>query len=98
MGAFATRASSLWVARTHIILGEGPKANYTRYINHNSARQNAELVVSTWWKTTQFAAIRTIRAGDEMRGFVEGGGSFLRSPSILMHALDISATMSGRSE
>jgi uncharacterized protein len=55
----------LWVARTHIIVGEGPKANYTRYLNHSS-RPNAAMVVSTRWKTARFEAIRAIRPGDEV--------------------------------
>lgn len=55
----------LWVCRTHIILGEGPKANYTRFINH-SDEPNAFLVVSTRWKTARFEALRTIHPGEEI--------------------------------
>jgi len=65
-GRYGESLYILWVARTHIILGEGPKANYTRYINHSSARPNTELVVSTRWKTARFAAIRSIREGNEI--------------------------------
>ena len=55
----------LWVCRTHIIIGEGPKANYTRFINH-SDRPNAFLVVSTRWKTARFEALRDIAPGEEI--------------------------------
>ena len=55
----------LWITRNHIIVGEGPKANYTRYINH-SLRPNAFLIVSTRWKTARFEAIQTIHPGEEI--------------------------------
>ena len=55
----------LWVCRTHIIVGEGPKANYTRYINH-SDEPNAYLTVSFRWKSARFRALHTIEAGDEI--------------------------------
>lgn len=55
----------LWVSRKHIIIGEGPKANYTRYINH-SDEPNAFLVVSTRWKTARFEALRDIAPGEEI--------------------------------
>ena len=55
----------LWVCRTHIIVGEGPKANYTRYINH-SDEPNAFLVVSSRWKTARFEALRAIAPGEEI--------------------------------
>jgi len=55
----------LWVCRTHIIDGVGPKANYTRYINH-SDKPNAFLVVSTRWKTARFEALRRIEPGEEI--------------------------------
>lgn len=55
----------LWVCRTHIIVGEGPKANYTRYINHGS-EPNAFLVVSSRWKTARFEALRRIEPGEEI--------------------------------
>ena len=55
----------LWVCRTHIIVGEGPKANYTRYINH-SGDPNAFLIVSNRWKTARFEALRTIGPGEEI--------------------------------
>lgn len=55
----------LWVCRTHIIVGEGPLANYTRYINH-SADPNAFLIVSSRWKSARFEALRTIEPGEEI--------------------------------
>ena len=64
-GRFSGSRYILWVARTHIIVGEGAKANYTRYLNHSS-RPNTVLVVSTRWKTARFEATRTIRPGDEI--------------------------------
>lgn len=55
----------LWVSRKHIIIGEGPKANYTRFINH-SDEPNAFLVASTRWKTARFEALRDIAPGEEI--------------------------------
>ncbi|HKK19816.1 MAG TPA: SET domain-containing protein [Opitutales bacterium] len=55
----------LWVCRTHIIVGEGPKANYTRFINH-SDEPNAFLVVSNRWKTARFEALCDIAPGEEI--------------------------------
>jgi len=55
----------LWVCRSHIIVGEGPKANYTRFINH-SDEPNAFLVVSSRWKTARFEALRVIEPGEEI--------------------------------
>ena len=55
----------LWVTRKHIIIGEGPKSNYTRFINH-SDEPNAFLVVSTRWKTARFEALRDIEPGEEI--------------------------------
>jgi len=55
----------LWVCRTHIIVGEGPKANYTRFINHGD-EANVFLIVSSRWKTARFEALRTIEPGEEI--------------------------------
>jgi len=55
----------LWVCRSHIIVGEGPQANYTRFINHSN-EPNAFLVVSSRWKTARFEALRTIEPGEEI--------------------------------
>jgi SET domain-containing protein len=54
------------VSRNCIIDAVGPKAGYTRYINHSSERRNAFLVVSTRWKSARFEAIRPIAPGDEI--------------------------------
>ncbi|MCC5833126.1 MAG: SET domain-containing protein-lysine N-methyltransferase [Opitutales bacterium] len=64
-GRFAKSEYLLYVTRNHILVGEGPKANYTRYINH-SEQANAFLVTSTRWKTARFEAIREIHPGDEV--------------------------------
>ncbi len=55
----------MFVSANHIIVGEGPKANYTRYINHSN-KPNAYLVVSTRWKSARFEAIRKINPGEEI--------------------------------
>jgi len=55
----------MWVSSKHIIVGEGPEANYTRYINH-SEEPNAFLITSTRWKTARIEAISTIEPGEEI--------------------------------
>jgi hypothetical protein len=55
----------LWVCNNHIILGEGPQANYTRFINHSS-EPNAFLTVSSRWKSARFEALRIIDPGEEI--------------------------------
>ena len=55
----------MWVTKDHILVGEGPKANYTRYINHDD-EPNASLVVSSRWKTARFQALRNIEPGEEI--------------------------------
>lgn len=55
----------LWVTRNHIIIGEGAKANYTRYINHDD-EPNAFLITSNRWKTARFEALRDIQPGEEI--------------------------------
>ena len=55
----------MWVTKDHILVGEGPKANYTRYINHDD-EPNAFLVVSSRWKTARFQALRDIELGEEI--------------------------------
>jgi uncharacterized protein len=55
----------LWVTKDHILVGEGPKANYTRYINHDD-EPNAFLIVSSRWKTARFQALRNIEPGEEI--------------------------------
>jgi hypothetical protein len=48
-----------------LIVGEGPKANYTRYINHSTS-PNAFLITSNRWKTARIEAIKPIAPGDEI--------------------------------
>ena len=55
----------MWVTKDHILVGEGPKANYTRYINHDD-EPNAFLIVSSRWKTARFRALRNIEPGEEI--------------------------------
>lgn len=55
----------MWVSKNHIIIGEGPKSNYTRYINHDD-EPNAFLVTSTRWKTARIEALRDIEPGEEI--------------------------------
>jgi len=56
-GRFAGSDYLLGLTSKWLIAGEGPKANYTRFINHSDA-PNAFLIVSTRWKTARFEAIR----------------------------------------
>lgn len=58
-----------------LVVGEGPKANYTRFINH-SDRPNAFLIVSTRWKTARLEAIKEIVPGEEI--FFNYGEDYFR--------------------
>lgn len=64
-GRFAGSDYLLWITREHILVGEGPRANHTRYINH-SEEPNAFLIVSTRWKTARFEAVKPIAPGEEI--------------------------------
>ncbi len=64
-GKFSASNYVMWVCTNHIIINEGPKANYTRYINHSS-EPNAFLIVSTRWKSARFECVNPIRPGDEI--------------------------------
>lgn len=55
----------LWISKNWIIVGEGAKANYTRFINH-SEEPNAYLVVSTRWKTARLECVRPIAPEEEI--------------------------------
>lgn len=55
----------LWVCRNWIIVGEGSKANYTRFINH-AEEPNSLLVVSTRWKTARFECVKPILPNEEI--------------------------------
>lgn len=64
-GRFSGSNYLLGLNETYLIAGEGPKANYTRYINHSS-EPNALLVVSVRWKNAHFVATRRIEVGEEV--------------------------------
>ena len=60
----------LWVCKDHNIVGEGPKANYVRYINHHDD-PNCRIVTSTRWKKARIEAITEIHPGEEI--FIDYG-------------------------
>lgn len=64
----------VWVCQDCWILGEGPGASYTRFINHDDVRPNAELITSSRWKKARIAAMRIIRPGEEI--FFDYGESY----------------------
>lgn len=64
-GRFSGSDYLLGLTSKWLIAGEGPKANYTRYINHSSD-PNLLLTVSTRWKTARFESIRAIEPGEEL--------------------------------
>jgi len=70
----------LWVCHSHIIVGEGPKANYTRFINH-SDEPNAFLTVSSRWKSARFEALRVIEPGEEI--FFDYGDDYWEKEELL---------------
>jgi SET domain-containing protein len=71
----------LWVCSSHIIIGEGPKANYTRFINH-SDKPNAFLTVSSRWKSARFEALRHIEPGEEI--FFDYGEDYWEKDELLV--------------
>ncbi len=60
----------LWVCKDCNIVGEGPTANYVRYINHH-AEPNCRIVASTRWKKARIEAIADIQPGEEI--FIDYG-------------------------
>ena len=56
----------VWVCKDYWIWGEGPLSNYTRFINHDDKKPNAELVTSNRWKTARIVATRKIKRGEEV--------------------------------
>ena len=64
-GRFSGSDYLLAVSERYLIAAEGPKANYTRYINH-SETPNALLIVSARWKSARFVATREIMPGEEI--------------------------------
>ena len=55
----------MYVCKDHWINAVGPRSNYTRYINH-SYRPNADLIVSTRWKTARIESLRVIKPHEEI--------------------------------
>jgi SET domain-containing protein len=66
----------LWVCKDCNIVGEGPLANYTRYINH-ADKPNARIVASTRWKKARIEAIKRILPGQEV--FIDYGPYYWES-------------------
>ena len=64
----------VWVCKDCWIWGEGEWANYTRFINHDEKRPNAELITSSRWKKARIAAMGEIRPGEEV--FFDYGESY----------------------
>ena len=60
----------LWVCKDCNIVGEGPGANYVRYINHHDD-PNCRIVTSMRWKKARIEAIRDISPGEEI--FIDYG-------------------------
>ncbi|MDH5408920.1 MAG: SET domain-containing protein-lysine N-methyltransferase [Gammaproteobacteria bacterium] len=63
----------LWICKDHNIVGEGPKANYVRFINHHD-EPNCHIVVSTRWKKARIEAIKHIQPGEEL--FIDYGPEY----------------------
>ena len=63
----------LWVCTDCNILGEGPLANHTRYINHSS-QPNGRIVSSTRWKKARIEAIKSIKSDQEV--FIDYGNDY----------------------
>jgi hypothetical protein len=53
------------VTEDHYILGEGKGSSFVSMINH-CKKPNAEMVVSTRWKTARIRAIKKISKGEEI--------------------------------
>ncbi len=64
----------VWVCKDCWIWGEGEFASYTRFINHDDNRPNAELVTTSRWRKARIAALRRIRPGEEI--FFDYGESY----------------------
>jgi len=64
-GRFAGSDYLLAVSSTHLIAGEGPRANHTRFINHSDS-PNALLETSARWKSAWFVATRRIEPDEEI--------------------------------
>ena len=55
----------LWVCKDCNIVGEGPDANYVRFINHHE-EPNCRIVTSSRWKTARIEAIKYIAPFEEI--------------------------------
>ena len=55
----------LQITKDHFVYGEGKGSNFVSFINHSN-KPNAELIVSTRWKTGRIAAVRKIKPGEEI--------------------------------
>ena len=64
----------VWICKDCWLWGEGSYASYTRFINHDDVRPNAELITSSRWKKARIAAIRRILPGEEV--FFDYGESY----------------------
>lgn len=53
------------VTKNCYILGEGKGSGFVSFINHSN-KPNAEIIVSTRWKTSRIAAIKNIKPGEEI--------------------------------
>lgn len=60
----------LWVCKDCNIVGEGPMANYVRYINHHED-PNCHIVTSTRWKKARIEAVKEIQPSQEI--FIDYG-------------------------
>lgn len=84
-GRFSGSDYLLGLTSKWLIAGEGPDANYTRYINH-SKNPNAFLIVSTRWKTARFEAIKTIQPGEEI--FFDYGNAYWEAAALKDETLE----------
>ena len=64
----------VWICKDCWIWGEGRKASYTRFINHDDVNPNVELITSSRWKKARLAAVRPIAPGEEL--FFDYGESY----------------------
>ena len=55
----------VWICNDWYVDAEGPRGNYTRYINH-SATPNTELLTSVRWRTAAIRALKRIEPGEEL--------------------------------
>ena len=68
----------LWICKDCNIVGEGPLANYTRFINHCD-KPNGEIVSSTRWKKARIVATNIIHPEQEI--FIDYGPYYWETKS-----------------